>query len=244
MTKTIFTLIGKRNLTPDICELRLLGDTSAFTAPGQFLNIELEGLFLRRPISVCDCEGDCLTVIVRDVGEGTRALCRASIGTRFDALTGLGNGFDTAVHGKKTILIGGGVGTPPLYLLAKRLLQRGVSLCIALGFSCSSDAFYIDEFSALGCPVLVSTVDGSLGEKGFVTALAESTDCDYAMCCGPEAMLRAVYNLPQLTDGQFCFEERMGCGFGACMGCTCATKYGSKRICRDGPVLKREEIVW
>ncbi len=238
------TLLAKRPLTADVWELTFAGDTSAIARPGQFVNIAVEGCFLRRPISVCAwCDGQ-LTLICRAQGAGTRALCDAAPGTAFDMLVGLGNGYDVAKATEKTVLVGGGVGVPPLYALAEALCRRGAPPTVALGFNTAADCFYEEEFQALGCRVLVSTVDGSRGEKGFVTALVEKTDCDYAFCCGPEPMLQAVYNLPQLQGGQFSFEERMGCGFGACMGCTCRTKYGSKRICKDGPVLEKEEIVW
>lgn len=244
MKKTALTLIARRQLTRDVFELIFQADTSAITRPGQFVNLEILGLFLRRPISVCDWRKNTLTLICRVVGAGTAALCGAPIGTAFDALAGLGNGYDIAKATPRTILIGGGVGVPPLYGLAQALAASGSIPTVALGFGTEAEVFYEEEFRTLGCRVLVSTVDGSYGKKGFVTALAEETDCDYAFCCGPEPMLKAVCALPQLRGGQFSFEERMGCGFGACMGCTCKTKYGAKRICKDGPVLEKEEIIW
>ncbi len=246
MTNTELTLSAKRQLTQTIWELRFSGDFEAQAHCGQFVNIEIGGLYLRRPVSVCDRNADELTLVVRAVGAGTAALCNADIGDRFSALCFLGNGFDVNERGKSPILVGGGVGVPPLYLLAKELIKSGVKPAVALGFADTNDAFYSDEFRALGLQVFISTIDGSLGTRGFVTdAIKENLPhADYAFCCGPEPMLKAVYNLPQITGGQFSFEERMGCGFGACMGCSCKTKYGSKRICKDGPVLKREEIVW
>lgn len=244
MKQTILTLAGRRQLARDVYELIFTGDISAVTRPGQFVNLEIEGLFLRRPISVCDWESRHLTLICRAVGAGTRALCAAQPGTKFDTLTGLGNGYDRTKATGKPILIGGGVGVPPLYGLARRMAADGAPPTVAMGFGSRDERFYEEEFRALGCEVLISTVDGSWGRKGFVTDLVAETACTYAFCCGPEPMLRAVWNLPQLTGGQFSFEERMGCGFGACMGCTCRTKYGAKRICKDGPVLLREEIAW
>lgn len=246
MKKGLFKLTEIRPLNESIFELKLQGDVTGITAAGQFVNIELEGLFLRRPISVCDISGDTLTLIIRAVGAGTEMLRAARTGDTLDLLTGLGNGFDIGEHGESPVLVGGGVGVPPLYLLAKKLIEKGIKPTVALGFANKADAFYIDEFRALGLNVFVSTLDGSFGTRGFVTdAIKEHLpNADYAFCCGPAPMLKAVYDLAQIAGGQFSFEERMGCGFGACMGCSCKTKYGNKRICKDGPVLKREEIVW
>lgn len=245
MKKDVFELLSNVKIAQDTYEMVLRGDCSEISAPGQFVNIELEGFYLRRPISVCDVNGDRLTLICKVVGSGTKALCTAQTGTKFDLLTGLGNGYNPAEHGTHSVLAGGGVGTPPLYLLAKRLIDQGIVPDVALGFSDADGTFYIEEFKALGCRVCVATVDGSLGIKGFVTDAIrqEFSDADYVFCCGPEPMLKAVYDLG-LSGGQYSFEERMGCGFGACMGCSCQTKYGAKRICKDGPVLKAEEIIW
>ena len=244
MKQTILTLTAKRRLTRSVFELAFSGDTSAIVRPGQFVNIAVAGQFLRRPISVCDWSCGSMTLICRAGGAGTQTLCSAEAGTQFDMLTGLGNGFDVSLATPHPILIGGGVGVPPLYALAKALQARGITPTVALGFGSRSEVFYEEEFRALGCPVLVSTVDGSWGRSGFVTSLVAETGCDYSFCCGPEPMLKAVYGLEQLKGGQYSFEERMGCGFGACMGCTCKTKDGYKRICKDGPVLRKEEIVW
>ena len=246
MLKTTFMLEASRPLARDVFELKLAGDTSGIARPGQFVNIEIEGCDLRRPISVCDCAGGLLTLIVRAGGAGTQKLCGARPGATFDLLTGLGNGYDVAACGERPVLAGGGVGTPPLFWLAKQLIESGETPAVALGFGSDADVFYEAEFHALGCETFVSTVDGSRGDRGFVTDLirVRFPHSGYAYCCGPEPMLRAVYDLPQITGGQFSFEERMGCGFGACMGCTCRTKYGAKRICKDGPVLRKEEIVW
>ena len=245
MNQTLFTLERARQLTKDCYELVLSGDTSAITRPGQFVNIELPGKFLRRPISVCNWAEGTLLLLVRVMGEGSRALARCVPGTELDVLAGLGNGFEIEPCGRKPILIGGGIGLAPLYGLAQRLVNAGVVPTIAMGFRREADAFYLKEFSSLGCPIFIATEDGSLGTKGFVTDLVGSAaDCDYGFVCGPLPMLQAVHRLPQLTGGQFSFEARMGCGFGACMGCTIPVVGGQKRICKDGPILWKEEILW
>ena len=242
MTQGRYLVEYNRELTKDVWEMGLLGDTGAITAPGQFVNIRLDGLFLRRPISVCDWDGAGLTVIYKVVGKGTAALSGAAAGQKLDLLCGLGNGFDVSKCGGRTLVVGGGVGTPPMYGLAKALLRAGKTPVAVLGFNTKSEIFYEDRFRALGIETAVATVDGSYGTKGFVTgALPE--DYDYFCACGPGPMLRAVCGAAK-TDGLLSFEERMGCGFGACMGCSCRTKYGSKRICKDGPVLEKEEIIW
>ena len=242
MKQGIYTIESNRPLTADVYEMRLLGDTSAVTAPGQFINIKLDGLFLRRPISVCDWDETGITIIYKVVGKGTGQMSRMGKGETLDVLTGLGNGFDTAKCGDKTLVIGGGVGVPPMYGLAKALKASGKTPVAILGFNRSEEIFYVDEFEALGIETIVTTVDGSCGVKGFVTdALPEHYD--FFCTCGPEPMLKAIYNATT-TTGLLSFEERMGCGFGACMGCSCETKYGKKRICKDGPVLEKEEIIW
>ena len=245
MRKSLFTMARARQLTSDTYALVLSGDTSAVTAPGQFVELELPGRFLRRPISICDWTDTDLTLLVKVVGAGTEALVRCAPGTELDVLSGLGNGFDTALAGDAPVLVGGGIGIAPLYGLARRLLAQGKSPTVVLGFRTGKDAFYQKEFEDLGCRVLVSTEDGSLGTKGFVTdCLKALPDCGYVFTCGPLPMLKAVHSLPQLTGGQFSFEARMGCGFGACMGCTVPVKGGYKRVCKDGPILYKEEIVW
>ena len=242
MKQGIYTIAHNRSLTADVFEMRLLGDTSAITAPGQFINIKLDGLFLRRPISVCDWDETGITIIYKVVGKGTAQMSRMQEGEQLDVLTGLGNGFDTAKCGETTLVIGGGVGVPPMYGLAKALLKEGKKPVAILGFNKSEELFYEDKFKALGIETIVTTVDGSVGIKGFVTdALPEHYD--FFCTCGPEPMLKAIYNATN-TSGLLSFEERMGCGFGACMGCSCETKYGNKRICKDGPVLEKEEIIW
>ncbi|MGN0985173.1 MAG: dihydroorotate dehydrogenase electron transfer subunit [Candidatus Enterenecus sp.] len=244
MKQSVFEIVANRNLTENVFELVLRGDTAPITAPGQFVNIRLDGFFLRRPISVCDVEGDKLTLIYKVVGKGTAAMAAMAPGGKLDLLTGLGNGYDLSLCGDKPLLIGGGAGVPPMYLLARRLLAEGKRPTAILGFNKESEIFYEREFAALGIPVIVTTVDGSYGVKGFVTdGMERAGEYTHVCACGPEPMLKAVY-AASVTSGQFSFEERMGCGFGACMGCSCKTKYGNKRICKDGPVLTKEEIVW
>ncbi len=229
-------------LTGNVFRMRLSGDVSAITAPGQFVNIRLDGFFLRRPISVCDCEGDTLTIIYKVVGAGTEKMSAMQAGQTLSVLTGLGNGYDTSLSGAEPLLLGGGAGVPPMYLLAKKLIAEGKKVTVILGFNTKSEIFYEEEFKALGCAVTVTTADGSYGKKGFVTD-AFPDNYTYFYTCGPEPMLKAVYKASK-TSGSFSFEERMGCGFGACMGCSCKTITGYKRICKDGPVLQKEEILW
>ena len=244
MKQGLSTVTENACLAKDIWRMRLRGDTSAVTAPGQFVNLKLEGFFLRRPISVCDVEGNVLTLIYKPLGQGTRLMTSFLPGKELDVLSGLGNGFDPALSGEKPLLVGGGVGIPPLYLLCRRLAQRGVQPAVILGFNTREEVFLEAEFRALGASVTVLTADGSYGKKGLVTdGIRASSGYTYLYTCGPEAMLKAVYQVCD-SSGQFSFEERMGCGFGACMGCTCKTKYGNKRICKDGPVLTKEEILW
>ena len=243
MKTSIFELISNKKIAKNTYEWVLSGDISDITASGQFVNIELDGFYLRRPISVCDAEGEKLTLIFKAVGEGTEKMARSLPGEKFDILTGLGNGYDLSKAGDAPLLIGGGAGVPPMYMLAKKLIAMGKSVTVILGFGSADEVFYKEEFEALGARVLVTTVDGSYGIRGFVTNAMSETDYSYFYTCGPEPMLRAIYDSSK-TSGQFSFEERMGCGFGACMGCSCKTKYGNKRICRDGPVLEKEEIIW
>ena len=242
MKQSIFTIKSNTPLTKDVMKMVLEGDTSAITASGQFVNIALEGKFLRRPISVCDYDNSTLTIIYKVVGKGTAQMKEMAAGQQLDILTGLGNGYDLSCAGDSPVLLGGGVGVPPMYHLAKKLVAMGKSVSVILGFNTASEIFYEEEFKALGCSVTVTTVDGSYGVKGFVTdALPERYSHFYT--CGPEPMLKAVYRAT-VTSGQMSFEERMGCGFGACMGCSCKTLTGYKRICKDGPVMRKEEIAW
>ncbi|MBQ8414669.1 MAG: dihydroorotate dehydrogenase electron transfer subunit [Clostridia bacterium] len=220
----------------------LSGDTEGIRC-GQFVNIKLDGFYLRRPISVCDVSGDRLTLIFKVVGHGTEKMAEASVGEEFSLLTGLGNGYDTTFSGDKPLLIGGGAGVPPMYMLCRELIGEGKHPTVILGFNTADEVFYKEEFEALGAKVIVATADGSVGVKGFVTNAMDGVDYTYFYTCGPEPMLKAVYNASN-TSGQMSFEERMGCGFGACMGCSCKTITGYKRICKEGPVMKKEEVLW
>lgn len=242
MKQTVFTIKENIALTHSVYQMTLQGDTEGIGC-GQFVNIKLEGLYLRRPISVCDCTQGELTIVYKVVGKGTRQMSAMTAGQRLDVLTGLGNGYDLAPCGDKVVLLGGGVGVPPLYLLAKQLFKAGKQVSVVLGFNTKAEVFYEQEFAALGAKVFVTTADGSYGIKGFVTDAIKGMDFTYFYTCGPEPMLKAVYKATA-TSGQFSFEERMGCGFGACMGCSCKTITGYKRICKDGPVLRKEEILW
>ena len=244
----IFKVLEQRALMDSVYHLRLAGDTRAVTKPGQFVQIQLPGFYLRRPISICDCqvaEEGTLDLIYKVVGHGTEAMTALQPGAELDLLVGLGNGFDVTGDEKEPLLIGGGVGVPPMYGLCKALIAAGKQPSVVLGFNTASEVFWKDEFEALGVKVTVTTVDGSMGVKGFVTAAMES-GYDYVYTCGPEPMFKAVYKVldEKGLSGQFSFEERMACGFGVCMGCSCKTKYGNKRICKDGPVLVKEEIIW
>ena len=243
MKQSVFEIVSNKALTENVFQMVLKGDTTAITAPGQFVNIQLEGLYLRRPISVCDLDGDKLTIVYKAVGKGTEQMSHMCVGEKLDVLTGLGNGYDLSLSGDKPVLLGGGVGVPPMYLLAKELLKQGKKVSVILGFNTKSEIFYEQEFKDLGCDVTVTTVDGSYGTKGFVTTALETMAYTYFYTCGPEPMLKAVYKA-SATSGQMSFEKRMGCGFGACMGCSCKTLTGYKRICKEGPVMKKEEILW
>lgn len=242
MKQGFFEITENVPLTENVYKMVLRGDVSAITAPGQFVNIQLDGLYLRRPISVCDVSGDCLTIIYKVVGKGTAKLSQMQSGS-LDLLTGLGNGYDLSCAGDRPVLLGGGVGVPPMYLLAKRLLAEGKQVRVILGFNTQKEAFYEREFRELGAQVTVTTVDGTYGARGFVTDVLKDMDYTYFYTCGPEPMLKAVYRASQ-TSGQMSFEKRMGCGFGACMGCSCKTITGYKRICKEGPVMRKEEILW
>ena len=243
MKQVFLTVKENIALTDSVYKMVLTGDTSGVTNCGQFVNLKLDGLFLRRPISVCDCENGELTLVYKVVGKGTEQMSKMNGGEVIDVLTGLGNGYDTSVSGEAPLLIGGGVGVPPMYMLCKKLIAEGKKPTVILGFNRADEIFYEKEFEALGVKVMVSTVDGSYGVRGFVTDAMTDVDYSYFYTCGPEPMLKAVYRATN-TSGQFSFEERMGCGFGACMGCSCKTVTGYKRICKEGPVLCKEEILW
>jgi len=237
------TLTSNRLIAKNTYEATLAGDISAITAPGQFVNIKLDGFYLRRPISVCEAKDGELTLIYKVVGKGTEAMARTEVGAEWLTLMGLGNGYNLEKSGDRPLLIGGGAGVPPMYMLCRLLIEAGKQPTVILGFNTKDEVFYKEKFTNLGAKVIVATADGSEGVKGFVTDAMEGLDYTYFYTCGPEPMLKAVY-AKSATSGQFSFEERMGCGFGACMGCSCETKYGNKRICRDGPVLEKEEIIW
>lgn len=243
--KGLYKILRNEPLTASVWRMTLAGDTQWITAPGQFVDIALDGHYLRRPISVCDFDGETITLVYKVVGEGTAQMSRMIPGALLDLLTGLGNGFSVVDAAQRPLLVGGGVGVPPLYNLAKTLLAAGRRVQVVLGFNTAQEVFYVDEFRALGCTTVVATADGSAGVRGFVTdaIAAECPDFDYFYACGPLPMLRALCERVA-QDGQLSFEERMGCGFGGCMGCTCQTKNGPKRICREGPVLTKDEIVW
>ena len=243
MKQSIFKILSNEALTSSVYRMTLEGDTSAITAPGQFVNIRLEGKFLRRPISVCDWEAGKLTLVYKVVGHGTAQMAAMTAGEPLDILTGLGNGYDLTLTGENPVLVGGGVGVPPMYGLAKHLRALGKPVQVILGFNTKNEIFYEEEFKALGCTVYVTTVDGSYGIPGFVTDALKDLSYSHFCACGPEPMLKALYKASR-TSGQMSFEERMGCGFGACMGCSCKTLTGNKRICKEGPVMKKEEILW
>ena len=241
MKQVIFEILSNEALTRDVYRMVLSGDTSAITAPGQFVEIALPGKFLRRPISVCDWAENSLTLIYKVVGHGTEQMAALPAGTRLDVLTGLGNGYDTTLSGENPVLVGGGVGVPPLYALCKKLIAEGKKPRVILGFNQESEIFLAKEFEALGVPTHIATADGSVGTKGFVTDVLKNLHYSYFYSCGPMPMFRAMEAVVT-TSGEFSFEERMGCGFGACMGCSIQTKSGAKRVCKDGPVFLREEV--
>lgn len=243
MRQSIFEIKSNTALTKTVYKMELKGDVSDITSSGQFVNIKLDGFYLRRPISVNDCENGILTIIYKVVGKGTEQMAEMQAGEKLDVLTGLGNGYDLSLSGDKPVLLGGGVGVPPLYMLCKKLIAEGKKVSVILGFNTKDEVFCEEDFKKLGADVYVTTADGSYGIKGFVTDALKDIDYSYFYTCGPEPMLKAVFKSTN-TSGQFSFEERMGCGFGACMGCSCKTITGYKRICKEGPVLKKEEILW
>ena len=243
MKQGIYTVLSNTALTDSVYKMVLEGDSSAITAPGQFVNLTVEGLYLRRPISIFDWDDTTITIIYKVVGEGTEKMAKWEAGYKCDVLTGLGNGFDMSKSGDEPVLIGGGVGIPPMFGLAKRLIAQGKKVKVILGFNKENEIFCKEDFEAIGAETFVTTVDGSVGIKGFVTDALRDMSYTYFYTCGPMPMFKAIENTA-VTSGQYSFEERMGCGFGACMGCSCKTKYGNKRICKDGPVLEREEIIW
>ena len=242
MKQGLFTIVNNTPLTEAVFRLDLEGDTSAITAPGQFVEIALPGMYLRRPISVFDKAEGKLSLIIKRVGAGTEALARMQTGT-LDILTGLGNGYDLAAAGESPLLIGGGVGVPPLYLLAKELLKKGAKPSVILGFNTKSELFGEEDFKALGINTAVTTADGSYGIKGFVTDAMRDKKYSYFYACGPVPMLKAL-SKAALSRGEMSLEARMGCGFGVCMGCSIKTAEGPKRVCKEGPVFKKEVLTW
>ena len=243
MTQGIYEILSNEKIALNVYKMILCGDTSAITASGQFVNLKLDGKFLRRPISICDYDDKTITIIYKVVGVGTEQMCEMSAGEKLDILVGLGNGYNLDKSGDRPLLLGGGVGVPPMYNLCKKLIEQGKKVSVVLGFNTKDEVFLEEDFKALGADVTVTTADGSYGVKGFVTDAMKEIDYTYFFTCGPMPMFKAI-EATALTSGQYSFEERMGCGFGACMGCSCKTKYGNKRICKDGPVLEREEIIW
>ena len=243
MKQGIYEILFNFELAPNVFRMVLKGDTTALLSPGQFVNIKIDGLYLRRPISVFDYDKETITLIYKVVGVGTEKMAKMVAGDKLDLLVGLGNGFNAEKPCKNPLVIGGGVGIPPLYGLCKELIKFGKKTTVMLGFNTASEMFYEEVFKLLGADVYVTTVDGSYGVKGFVTDVLKDLDYDYFYTCGPLPMLKAVANAAE-TSGQLSLEERMGCGFGACMGCTCKTVNGAKRVCKDGPVFEKEEIEW
>ena len=243
MTQGIYEILSNEKIALNVYKMILCGDTSAITASGQFVNLKLDGKFLRRPISICDYDDKTITIIYKVVGVGTEQMCEMSAGEKIDILVGLGNGYNLDKSGDRPLLLGGGVGVPPMYNLCKKLIEQGKKVSVVLGFNTKEEVFLEEDFNALGADVTVTTADGSYGIKGFVTDAMKEIDYTYFFTCGPMPMFKAI-EATAVTSGQYSFEERMGCGFGACMGCSCKTKYGNKRICKDGPVLEREEIIW
>ena len=243
MDRVQFEIISNKRLTANVLRMELSGDVSAITAPGQFVEIKIDDCFLRRPISVCDVKDGRLTIIYKTVGKGTDKMSELSSGKTLDILTGLGNGYDLAPSGERPLLVGGGVGVPPLYYLAEKLIEKGVKPVVVIGFNTKEEVFLREEFASLGLDVYVATADGSEGVKGFVTDVIKNLDYTHFYACGPMPMFKAMEKTVK-TDGQYSFEARMGCGFGACMGCSIMTKNGSKRVCKEGPVFMREEVIW
>ena len=242
MKQGLFEIIENTALTDKVMRMRLAGDTSAMERPGQFVDIRLESLFLRRPLSVCDWDDESFTILYERVGQGTERMAALPAGERLDVLTGLGNGYDISLAGGHPLLVGGGTGLSPLYGLAKALLKNGVRPVVILGFHTAAEVFYTGEFKSMGIEPVITTEDGSCGVRGFVTS-AMDFPYTFFYACGTEAMLRAVCEKSR-CPGQISLGKRMGCGFGACMGCTVFTKNGAKRICKDGPVLDSEEVLW
>ena len=242
MKQQILKITENIRVAENVYKMVLEGPELEEMKPGQFVNIRLDGLYLRRPISVCESEAGALTIIYKVVGKGTEQMSRMKEREKLDVLTGLGNGYDLSKAGDRPLLLGGGVGVPPLVMLARKLEEQGKEVTAVLGFNTMEEVFGQAAFEIMGVNTIVTTADGTFSMKGFVTD-AMPENYSYFYTCGPEPMLKAVYRKTK-TSGQFSFEERMGCGFGACMGCSCKTITGNKRICREGPVFAKEEILW
>ena len=240
MKQTILIIQGNDCIAKNVYRMQLAGDTEGIL-PGQFVNIRVQGQFLRRPISVCNIADGVLTIIYKVVGVGTEAMSHLPIGTQLDVLTVLGNGYDLSKAGDAPLLVGGGVGVPPMYMLARQLREMGKKVKVVLGFNTQDEVFYEEEFRALGCEVVVTTVDGSHGVKGFVTNALDGQQ-SYYYTCGPLPMIKALLQAAG-TNGEVSMEERMGCGFGACMGCTIQTTQGPKRVCKEGPVFPAKYLI-
>lgn len=243
MKQSIFEIISNESIACKTYKMILSGDTSQVTKPGQFVNIKIEGFSLRRPISICDCKNGKLTLIYKTVGAGTEKMSRMKQGESLDLLTGLGNGYSTQKGGNEPLLIGGGLGVPPLFLLCRSFTEKGIYPAVILGFNSEKEIFYEEEFRSLGAKVFVATADGSYGQKGFVTDVMRNLKYSFFYACGPLPMYKAIEKIA-VTGGEYSLEERMGCGFGACMGCSIMTKNGPRRVCKDGPVFEREELIW
>ena len=241
MKQQTFEIQANELLAKSVYRMQLAGNTTGIL-PGQFVNIRVEGQFLRRPISVCNITDGVLTIIYKVVGVGTEAMSHLPVGTQLDVLTVLGNGYDLSKAGDAPLLVGGGVGVPPMYMLARQLREAGKNVRVILGFNTKDEVFYEEEFRALGCDVTVTTVDGSHGVKGFVTNALDGKQ-SYYYTCGPLPMIKALLQAAG-TNGEVSMEERMGCGFGACMGCTIQTTQGPKRVCKEGPVFPAEELIF
>ena len=243
--RDIYKVVSNQRLTAKTMRMVLEGDTQYITCSGQFVNVAVEGKFLRRPISVCDYDEKTITLLYDVVGEGTKAMSQMEEGAMLDLLTGLGNGFSESEPTEHPVLLGGGIGCAPLYNLAKKLLARGLQPVVVLGFNSEKDVVAVDMFEALGARTYVATVDGSCGTKGFVTDVLRDKELqgDYFYACGPMPMLRAACGGVDMA-GEVSLDERMACGFGVCMCCSIETKSGAKRICKEGPVFRKEDLIW
>ena len=244
MKKSLYTIAGNSLIASKTYKMVLEGDA---VAEGEFVDISIPGFYLRRPLSICDKEEGRLTVVYKVVGEGTKVLSEMGVGTVLEVLTGLGKGFDPEACKASALLVGGGLGVPPLYLLAKELKARGKKVTAVLGFNKAEEIILVDEFRRVCDEVVISTADGSVGVKGFVTdairEMAGRAGHDYFYTCGPMVMMKAVCAVLD-EPGEASLEERMGCGAGFCYGCSIQTKNGPRRVCKDGPVFKKEELIW